>query len=89
MNAAYGLWQFAFGSKQPLTAENYEAARVAMQAMRYDGGRIMGVVPNMLVVPPAHEAAARELLTADELTGGGTNVWRGSADLLVTPYLQK
>lgn len=60
-----------------------------MQGMRYDGGRIMGVVPNLLVVPPAHEGAARELLNADELPGGGSNIWRGSADLLVTPYLQE
>lgn len=89
VNAGYGLWQFAFGSKAPLTAENYEAARAAMQGMRYDGGRIMGVVPNLLVVPPAHEGAARELLNADELPGGGSNIWRGSADLLVTPYLQE
>ena len=89
VNAGYGLWQFAFGSKQPLTAANYEDARVGMQAMRYDGGRVMGVVPNMLVVPPAHEAAARALLMAEEIPGGGTNVWRGSADLLVTPYLQE
>jgi phage major head subunit gpT-like protein len=59
-----------------------------MQAMRYEGGRIMGVTPNLLVVPPALEGAARELLTADELAGGGTNVWRGSAELLVSPYLQ-
>lgn len=89
VNAGYGLWQFAYGSKQTLTAESYAAARVAMQGMRYDGGRIMGVVPNLLVVPPAHEAAARALLTAEELPGGGTNVWRGSAELLVSPYLQE
>ncbi|SEN51652.1 Mu-like prophage major head subunit gpT [Gemmobacter aquatilis] len=89
VNAGYGLWQFAYGSKQELTPENYAAARAAMQAMRYDGGRIMGVVPNLLVVPPAHEAAARALLTAEELPGGGTNIWRGSAELLVSPYLQE
>lgn len=89
VNAGYGLWQFAYGSKQTLTAESYAAARVAMQGMRYDGGRIMGVVPNLLVVPPVHEAAARALLTAEDLPGGGTNVWRGSAELLVSPYLQE
>lgn len=89
VNAGYGLWQFAFGSKQPLSAENYALARQAMQAVRYDGGRIMGVSPNLLVVPPEHEQAARELLKADLLTDGATNVWRSSADLLVTPYLQE
>lgn len=59
-----------------------------MQGMRYEGGRIMGVTPNLLVVPPMLEGPARSLLTAEELPGGGTNVWRNSVDLLVTPYLQ-
>ena len=54
-----------------------------------EGGRIMGATPNPLVVPPEHEVAARALLTAEDLPGGGTNVWRGSADLVVTPYLQE
>ncbi len=53
VNAGYGLWQFAHGSKQTLDASNYSAARVAMQAMRYEGGRIMGVVPNLLVGSPS------------------------------------
>lgn len=88
VNAGFGLWQFAYGSKQALTPETYADARIAMQGMRYEGGRIMGVMPNLLVVPPALEASARELLTAEELPGGGTNVWRGSAELLVSPYLQ-
>lgn len=88
VNAGFGLWQLAYGSKQPLTPANYAAARIAMQGMRYEGGRIMGVTPNLLVVPPALEGAARELLTADELSGGGTNVWCDPAELLVSPYLQ-
>ncbi|QEW19256.1 Mu-like prophage major head subunit gpT [Marinibacterium anthonyi] len=88
VNAGFGLWQYAYGSKQTLDAANYAAARAAMQAMRYDGGRVMGVVPTLLVVPPDLEGAGRALLTAEELTGGGTNVWRGSAELLVSPYLQ-
>lgn len=89
VNAGFGLWQFAYGSKQPLTPENYALARVAMQGMRYDGGRIMGVVPNLLVVPPSYEAAARALLTADYIADGVTDVWRSSAELIVSPYLQE
>jgi Mu-like prophage major head subunit gpT len=88
VNAGFGLWQLAYGSKQTLNTANYATARIAMQGMRYEGGRIMGVTPNLLVVPPALERDARELLTAEELPGGGTNVWRGSAELLVSPYLQ-
>lgn len=32
-NVGFGLWQLAYASKQPLTAENYEAARAAMMGM--------------------------------------------------------
>ncbi|ARE38350.1 Phage major capsid protein [Rhodovulum sp. P5] len=88
VNAGYGLWQFAYGSKQVLNATNYAAARAAMQALRYDGGRIIGVTPTVLVVPPSLEAAGRALLLAEELEGGGANIWHRSADLLVSPYLQ-
>ncbi len=59
-----------------------------MQGMRHEGGRIMGVTPNPPVVPPALERAAREVLTAQDLASGGTSVWRGSAELLVSPCLQ-
>lgn len=45
VNAGFGLWQLAWGSKQALTAANYAAARTAMQAMKGDGGRILGVRP--------------------------------------------
>lgn len=98
VNAGFGLWQLAFGSKAPLTAENYAAARASMMALKGDRGTILGVNPNVLVVPPSLEAAARKLLkatsVADIVTVGeteqavpGTNVWHESADLIVTPYL--
>ncbi|MFC3059418.1 Mu-like prophage major head subunit gpT family protein [Paenirhodobacter populi] len=34
VNAGFGLWQLAFGSKAELTAGNYAAARAAMQGFR-------------------------------------------------------
>lgn len=86
VNAGFGLWQLAFGSRAPLTAANYAAARAAMQNMRYDEGRIMGVMPTLLAVPPSHAHAARELLKSQRIEGSD-NPWMGSAELLVTPYL--
>lgn len=88
VNAGLGLWQLAFGSKAPLTMPNYVAARTALQNMRYDGGRIMGVTPTLLVVPPAHEQAAREILKSQRIEGSD-NPWMGSAELLVTSYLSE
>jgi phage major head subunit gpT-like protein len=86
VNAGLGLWQLAYASKQPLTAENYGAARAAMQTVKYDGGRIMGLTPTVLVVPPTLEYAARELLNSERINGSD-NPWRSSAELLVTPHL--
>lgn len=91
--AGYGLWQMAYGSKATLNATNYAAARTAMMAFKGPDGKPLGIQPNLLVVPPALEATAREILHADFILGdatvGGskTNIWKGSADLLVVPYL--
>lgn len=87
VNAGYGLWQLAYGSKQTLDAAAYEAARTALMGVRGDEGRPLGVRPTHLVVPPALEREALELLNADRNTAGATNVYRGTARLIVTPWL--
>ena len=85
-NAGFGLWQLAHGSKALLNADNYATARASMQVMRYDGGRIMGLSPTVLVVPPGLESAARKLLKSTRIDGSD-NEWAESAELLVVPYL--
>ena len=87
VNAGFGLWQLAYGSRQPLTAANYAAARAAMMTFTADGGRKLGVSPTVLVVPPALEEAALNLLNTEYGTGGASNPWKGTAQLIVTPYL--
>jgi len=84
VNAGFGFWQFAYASGQPLTAESYAAARAAMQGIKADGGRPIGVRPNLLVVPSSLESQARKLLTKDE---NGGNEWAGTAQLLCTPWI--
>lgn len=87
VNAGFGLWQLAFGSKATLDETNYSAARAAMMNFRTDGGRILGVNPTVLVVPPALESAALYLLNTEIKAGGGSNPWKNTAQLIVTPYL--
>ena len=87
VNAGFGLWQLAFGSKAELNDTNYAAARAAMMAFKSDGGRILGVTPTTLVVPPSLESKALALLNTEHKDGGGSNPWKGTADVLVTPYL--
>ncbi len=86
-NVGFGFWQFAYGSKQTLNAANYATARSAIMGMKGDHGRPLGLMPNLLVVPPALESAARKLLNSEYASGGETNEWKGTAELLIVPWL--
>jgi len=86
VNAGFGLWQLAFGSRQPLTAENYANARASMMMTRGDQGRLLGVLPNTLVVPPSLESDALAILNT-EVADSTSNVWRNTAELIVTPHV--
>lgn len=86
-NVGMGLWQLAWGSKQTLNAANYAIARAALSGMKGDHGRPLGIMPNLLVVPPGLESAGRKLLNSENAAGGETNEWKGTAELLVVPWL--
>lgn len=85
--AGYSFWQLAWGSKQALDASRYAAARTALSGMKKDGGEPMGLTPNLLVVGPSNEEAARKLLNSENAAGGETNPWKGTAELLVVSWL--
>ncbi|MEO5338637.1 MAG: Mu-like prophage major head subunit gpT family protein [Magnetospirillum sp. WYHS-4] len=92
--AGFGFWQLAFGSKAELNAENYEAARAAMLNMKGDGGRLLGIKPDTLVVGPGLEGAAMRLVnngtrivTVDGTPVPVTNEWAGTAKPIVTAWV--
>jgi len=87
VNAGFGLWQLAYGSKQPPTATSYAAARAAMMGFTADGGRKLGVTPTHLVVPPSLEEAGLNIVNTEYGSAGASNPWKGTAKLIVTPYL--
>ena len=88
VNAGDGLPQLAFGSKAALTPANYAAARAAMMGFRSDQGRILGIRPTALVVPPALESGALSLLNTEIAVGGASsNPWKGTASLIITPFV--
>ena len=73
-----------------LSAAQYGVVRAAMMQFKDDSGDLCGITPSHLVVPPALEATARAILNADFISDGTTtvsNVWKGSAQLIVVPYL--
>ena len=85
--AGYTFWQLAFGSRAPLTPENFKAARAAMASLVGDQGRPLNIVPNLLVVPPELEGAAEEIVKVKRTDGGKDNVHFGKAEVLMTPWL--
>lgn len=87
VNVGFGLWQLAYGSKQALDADSYAAARTAMMGLKGDNGTPLGIRPTLLVVPPSLEKRALEVLKAERDAYGATNVYRDTAQLLVTPWL--
>jgi phage major head subunit gpT-like protein len=86
-NVGFGFWQIAWGSKQTLDATHYATARAALMGMKGDYGRPLGLMPNLLIVPPSLESAARKILNSEYGAGGETNEWKGTAELLVSPWL--
>ncbi len=84
VSAGFGFWQFAYASKQPLTADNYAAARAAMKGFKADGGRPLGIRPGLLVVPSQLEGAARKIVVKDADAG---NEWAGTAEVLCPSWL--
>jgi len=87
VNVGVGLWQVAWGSKQTLDATHFETAFAALEGMKGDHGRPLGLKPTHLVVPPSLRAKGLELLNAERNAAGATNVWRDTAKLLVVPWL--
>ncbi|MCA8878608.1 MAG: Mu-like prophage major head subunit gpT family protein [Rhodobacteraceae bacterium] len=87
VNAGFGLWQMAYMGKTALDETSYGAARAAMMTLRGDQGRMLGLVPNVLVVPPSLEADARRVVMSDRGTQGGPAVWQGTAEVVVTPHV--
>ena len=86
-NVGTGFWQTIYGSKAALNPANYEAGRTGMMGLRGDHGRALGVMPDLLVVPPSLERAGRIVLKNERDATGASNPWFESAKLLVSNWL--
>jgi phage major head subunit gpT-like protein len=77
-----------------LSASSLQTAITAMSKFKDDKGKVMGVIPDTLVVPPDLKWTAMELLqsvyapdTASGKTEMRRNVLAGALDLIASPYL--
>ncbi|WP_420598634.1 Mu-like prophage major head subunit gpT family protein [Neptuniibacter sp.] len=87
LNVGFGLWQLAYGSKQSLTAENFNSAFAAMSGLKGDNGKPLGIKPKLLIVPPSLRSEALEVVKAERDANGATNINKDAVDVLVTPWL--
>jgi phage major head subunit gpT-like protein len=84
--AGFGMWQLAWGSKQQLSSTNYSVGRAAMQKLKGEDGRPLGVRPTVLIVGPSNEQSALELINSATLSAGESNPWHRSVEVIVTPW---
>lgn len=86
VNSSLGI-QSNYFTGTALTAANFDAVRASMAGFKDEAGRVMGAVPNLLIVPPQLEFQARTILNASLVANGGTNVYAGAAEIMMIPEL--
>jgi phage major head subunit gpT-like protein len=83
-----GKRTFSNKGTKKLSAANYQTARAAIRGVKDEENQPLGVGDQLaLIVSPAYEATARSIVLADTISGGGTNVNKGTAELIVLPQL--
>ncbi len=73
-------------SHDKLTLDAYIKARAAIMSLTNSKGRALNLVPDKLLVPPALEKEARDILIADFINGT-RNTMQGTAKPVVIPQL--
>lgn len=86
-NAGFGFWQLAYGSRKALDETNLVAAYTAMTERTGDHGRPLAIKPNLLLVRPGQEVAARKLVSASTMANGADNVLKGLVEVISSPWL--
>jgi len=67
----------------PLTATNYNTVKANLRARVNPAGRVMDLVPNLLICGPSNELAARMILNRALIGGGNTNVNENDVSIFV------
>ncbi len=67
---------------------SFGAARTQMRKVKDEDGRPLKIRPNILLVPVALEDVARTLMTADRLEDGKVNIYKGTAEVVVSEEIQ-
>lgn len=87
-SVGYGFWQMAYMSRQPLTADNFRAARAAMRAFKGDGGQPLGIRPSTIVIPGALQSKAEKIFLKSSLENGSSNELYKAVEIIDTDWLE-
>lgn len=82
-DAGAGTYKNYWSSGKALTQDNFLAQRAVMRGYVGESGKNLGVLPSLLVVPPALEGKAIEIVKNERDASGASNTTRGMADYLV------
>jgi phage major head subunit gpT-like protein len=92
LDAAKGTYSNYSASGMALTSANYESVRATMMAYKGTSGIEMGIIPNVLLVPPSLEVTAKRIVKSSMVpSAAGTapedNQLQGTAEIIVAPEL--
>jgi phage major head subunit gpT-like protein len=71
----------------PGVGQGWDIVRSTMVSYVGEDGEPLGVVPNLIIVPPQLETAAKRVVASERLANGASNVQNGEASVLVVPEL--
>lgn len=89
-NAGFGFWQMAIAIKAEPTPEVIWQAVEMMKSFTADGGRKLGLVPDLIVAPSEKEKVLTRILSRENIEEGGsavTNELKDKYDLLIAHQL--
>ncbi len=69
-------------------AAKFNTVVSAMRNYSGEDGRLLGVTPTHVIVPPSRELAVRRVLNTALISGGSTNVMNGYLQIMVIPELE-
>lgn len=87
VNAGFGFWQMAYGSKAALTADNFDTGYAAMMGFKSDAGQPLGITPKQLVCGSSNRAAALKTIESLLVNGGESNHNYKAVEVVVVPWL--
>ena len=86
-NAGFAFWQLAHRVEDSeLTEDVLMGVLAKMKSLKGDGGKLLNIRPNVLLVPPSLEYAAKKLVEAD-IINGTSNVLKGTLKVMVSSQI--